>query len=249
MHRTPTFTTCTHEYATQNDWLEVIVSDQQNRNKTIKKKKDKKMCTHRTLPPQNWHSSPCQPSGQTQVPFMHTPPFIQLLCDKLVVHFPIVTSMLTNKTVLMMMMNIIQFHVIRTHFRRHFIVFAGRNIWLEPINILNLDTFLFCQCLVGVMIIHNIYFFILFFFSAVVCTNQIVVYFTCLRIFFFLRDLAQCVCVYFIYFFSSHFFVALPFTDYTHCACDSSLWFLATNTSVRTHTPTHIVEKNKKLCR
>lgn len=244
MHRTPTFTTCTHEYATQNDWLEVIVSDQQNRNKTIKKKKDKKMCTHRTLPPQNWHSSPCQPSGQTQVPFMHTPPFIQLLCDKLVVHFPIVTSMLTNKTVLMMMMNIIQFHVIRTHFRRHFIVFAGRNIWLEPINILNLDTFLFCQCLVGVMIIHNIYFLILFFFSAVVCTNQIVVYFTCLRIFFFLRDLAQCVCVFYIFFFFS--LLRRSSLHWLHTLCLRQFSVIFSHQYQRTHAHTNTYRRKKQ---
>uniref|UniRef100_A0A8W7PAM6 Uncharacterized protein n=1 Tax=Anopheles coluzzii TaxID=1518534 RepID=A0A8W7PAM6_ANOCL len=33
--------------------------------------------TYLTLPPQNWHSDPCQPSGQRQVPFLQTPPFMQ----------------------------------------------------------------------------------------------------------------------------------------------------------------------------
>lgn len=34
--------------------------------------------TYLTFPPQNWHSEPCQPSLHTHVPFLHTPPFMQL---------------------------------------------------------------------------------------------------------------------------------------------------------------------------
>lgn len=50
-------------------------------------------CTHRTLPPQNWQSSPCHPSGQIQLAFVQMPPFIQELS---LMHFPKTTLLQQN---------------------------------------------------------------------------------------------------------------------------------------------------------
>lgn len=118
------------------------------------------LLTHRTLPPQNWHSSPCQPSGQTHVPLMHVPPFMQLLCAKFVVHLPCVTS--TLMAIIQIIVKMMHHHssivwcllllppprltlllslVIWAHFCRHFIVVhIGWYIWLKPFNILNVHT-------------------------------------------------------------------------------------------------------------
>lgn len=52
--------------------------------------------TYRTLPPQNWQSSPCQPSGQSQVPLTQTPPFIQELS---LMHFPMTTLLQQNNNI------------------------------------------------------------------------------------------------------------------------------------------------------
>lgn len=88
--------------------------------------------TYRTLPPQNWQSSPCQPSGQTQVPFVQTPPFIQELS---LMHFPMTTLLqqiinirsTTNKT--------------NKHFRWLCIECSIINIWAKLFSIFDLATF------------------------------------------------------------------------------------------------------------
>lgn len=101
----------------------------------------KYLATYRTLPPQNWQSSPCQPSGQTQVPLMHTPLFIQELS---LIHFPMTTLLqqntnirsTTNKT--------------NKHFRWLCIECNILNIWAKMFSIFDLATFLlmnlFCCC-------------------------------------------------------------------------------------------------------
>lgn len=48
-------------------------------------KMTKNICTHLTLPPQNWQSSPCQPSGHIHVSLKQVPPFKQELS---LMHFP-----------------------------------------------------------------------------------------------------------------------------------------------------------------
>lgn len=39
--------------------------------------------TYLTFPPQNWHSEPCQPSGQRQVPLRQLPPFMHRISEHL----------------------------------------------------------------------------------------------------------------------------------------------------------------------
>lgn len=117
-----------------------------------KKKKQKFTRTYRTLPPQNWHSSPCQPSEQTHVPFMHAPPFIQ---DALLMH------LLAAITCMQQLNNTRTLNTTKTnrHFRCDFIVNDFINIWAKLLSIFKFATF------------FNAYYCVLFAFVFVFCSS------------------------------------------------------------------------------
>lgn len=94
--------------------------------------------TYRTLPPQNWQSSPCQPSGQTQVPLMQTPPFIH---DVSLMHFPTTTLLQKNN------ITINTTNKTNKHFRWFFVEKNILNIWAKMFSIFQPTTFSLPNCL------------------------------------------------------------------------------------------------------
>lgn len=90
-------------------------------------------CTHRTLPPQNWQSSPCHPSGQIQLAFVQMPPFIQELS---LMHFP-------KTTLLQQIISIKSTNKINKHFRWLCIECKSSilNIWAKLFSIFDFATF------------------------------------------------------------------------------------------------------------
>lgn len=136
--------------------------------------------TYRTLPPQNWHSSPCQPSEQTHVPFMHAPPFIQ---DTLLMHLFAATTWMQQ------LINTKTLNTTKTsrHFRCDSIVHDFINIWAKNLSIFKFATF------------FNAYLCCLLMYSCgwqcVACARS------CARVSF--------VCVFVLFFFSSFFLLVV----------------------------------------
>lgn len=85
-----------------------------------------------TLPPQNSQSLPCQPSGQTQVPFIQTPPFIQVLSP---MHFPMTTLLQQTNNIKSTT------NKINIHFRWLCIECNILNIWAKVFSIFDLASF------------------------------------------------------------------------------------------------------------
>lgn len=93
-----------------------------------------------TFPPQNWHSSPCQPSAQTQVPFPQTPPFMQVMSVHLTSVAAAATKTHTN-IIAVSVQQAVAVHPFRTHFRRYFTLNRHKNIWKNSLNILVREPF------------------------------------------------------------------------------------------------------------
>lgn len=98
-----------------------------------------------TFPPQNWHSSPCQPSAQTQVPFPQTPPFMQVMS----VHLTSVAAAATKThthNIAVSVQQAVAVHPFRTHFCRYFTLNRHKNIWKNSLNILVREPFFCVWC-------------------------------------------------------------------------------------------------------
>lgn len=93
-----------------------------------------------TFPPQNWHSSPCQPSAQTQVPFPQTPPFMQVMSVHLTSVAVAATKTHTH-TIAVSVQQAVEVQPFRAHFCRYFTLNRHKNIWKNSLNILVREPF------------------------------------------------------------------------------------------------------------
>lgn len=94
--------------------------------------------TYRTLPPQNWQSSPCHASVHKHVPFVQMPPFIHELS---LMHFP-------KTTLLQQITSIKSTNNTNNHFRWLCIECKSSilNIWAKLFSIFDFATFSLGEC-------------------------------------------------------------------------------------------------------